>query len=221
MDLSALSLQELHQLQAELRKAVKAKKEKNKKYSRKIPKALLPEQVEALLGKINVKCPTGLRNRVMFECMARAGLRVSEVVNLTPDHIDLENGWIHVQHGKGDKDRDVPIPDSLRKWLEKWLQSRPESGWLFATSNGKPIMPRYLNQVLERLSKRSGVYLRDGAKKKPVHAHVLRHTAATYWLNQGLNLREVQELLGHANIGTTQVYTHVRPETLKKKLKNL
>lgn len=185
----------------------------------KLPKVLSREDVEKMLKVPNVKCPTGLRNRVALQVMYRAGLRVSEVVNLSIDDLDLKKGYIYVQQGKNSKDRYVPIDEETVAWLKRWLEIKPESEYLFCTLNGGKLSDRYLREVCYRISEKAGIYVNDNHKKKKVNPHVLRHTYATELLEEGFNIREVQQVLGHENLNTTMIYTAVRPESLAMKIK--
>jgi len=194
-----------------------------KRRAKKLPKALNPQQVEKLLAPIKIKCSTGLRNKTILLVMLKAGLRVSEVTNLTPADVDLSKGMILVQQGKGGRDRVIPIGEELMEWLNRWDETRPSGAQYFfcAVNKGTQLLPRYINQVLERLSNESGVFIQDGAKQGPVHAHCLRHTYATNLLEQGVNIREIQELLGHSSVSTTQIYASVNMVHLDAKIKAL
>ncbi len=200
-----------------------------KRQAKKLPKVLSDEQIEKLISALNKDYPTGsgrrnitnLRNRVMFETMLRAGLRVSEVCNLAPADVNLVRGSIYVQLGKGSKDRKVVIGPTLISWLEKWAEVRPESEYFFSTAKGTRVAPRHLNAVLHRLSEETGVTIRDGREDKSVHNHLFRHTYATNLLDNGVNIRAVQELLGHSSLSTTQKYTHVNMSNLDAQIKAL
>ena len=191
---------------------------------RKLPKVLTQRQIEALFATFNVKCPTGLRNRVVCEVLYRCGLRISEACNLTPADVDLQEGFIYVQCGKGKKDRYVPLDPETIAWLKRWEAIRPkESDWYFcnirSTSYGNQLSPVNIRQVLERKSEQSGVFIQDGKTKTHVTPHKLRHSFATELVEEGFSLPEVQELLGHSSIQTTSIYTHVRPEKLAAKIR--
>jgi len=185
----------------------------------KLPKVLSREQVQQLLGRISTRYPTGLRNRVALELMYRAGLRVSEVCNLSPTDVDLEQGFITVQQGKGGKDRVVPIDPQLAEWCRLWIEKRQPSEYFLCTHKGTKLSDRYLRQVCERLSRKAEVYLNDNRQQKPVHPHTLRHCFGTELVEEGFTLPEVQQLMGHASIQTTTIYTHVRPEALAAKIR--
>lgn len=190
---------------------------KNKPH--KLPKVFKREDIKRLMAAINIKAPTGLRNRVALEIMYRAGLRVSEVCNLSIDDIDIKHGFIYVQQGKCKKDRVVPLDPSLAEWCKRWLAIRPNSEYFITTLKGGKVSDRYLRQVCARLSHKTGIYLNNNHKKKPLHPHTLRHCFGTELIEDGFTLPEVKELLGHASINTTMVYTHIRPETLATKIR--
>jgi site-specific recombinase XerD len=191
---------------------------------RKLPKVLTQRQVEALFATFNVKCPTGLRNRVVCEVLYRCGLRISEVCNLTPADVDLQEGYIYVQQGKNKKDRYVPLDPETITWLKRWEAIRPkESDWYFCNIRkeyyGNKLSPVNIRQVLKRKSEQSGVFIQDGQAKTSVTPHKFRHTYATELMEEGFSLPEVQALLGHSSIQTTSIYTHVRPEKLATKIR--
>ena len=182
--------------------------------ARRLPEVLERQEVAKLLSAPNIRCLTGLRNRVALEIMYRAGLRVSEVCNLAPRDIRWRSMEVVVRHGKGDKDRVVPFSSELLVWLERWRDKRPpEARTFLCTLSGTPVIPRYLQQVAKRCASRAGL--------DPTHVtpHTLRHCYATELLEEGFTIREVQQILGHANVGTTQIYTHVRPAELRAKIR--
>ena len=185
----------------------------------KLPKVLSRADVEKMLKVPNIKCPTGLRNRAALQLMYQGGLRVSEVTNLSIDDLDLENGYVYIQQGKNSKDRYIPINDETAEWCNRWLEIRPASDYLFCTLKGDKISERYLREVCYRISEKSGVYVNDNHRKKKVNPHILRHTCATELLEEGFNIREVQQVLGHENLNTTMIYTAVRPESLALKMR--
>jgi integrase/recombinase XerD len=192
-----------------------------------LPVTLTPEEAEALLATVNSACTTGLRNRTMLQVMLGAGLRVSEVVALRGTDVDLQKGTVRVNLGKGGKGRVVPVDGSTLQWLQAWAGKRKELGLngrhaFFpgiregATGrgdreHGQALTTRYLQGLVPTLAAAAGI-------EKRVSPHTLRHTYATGLLDRGFNIREVQELLGHANVQTTQVYTHVNPEELRAKV---
>ena len=187
----------------------------------KLPKIISRDQAAKLLSLLNTKCPTGLRNRVALQLLYRAGLRVSEACNLAVTDVNVQEGYVYVQQGKGRKDRVIPLDPETIEWCIKWLERKPSSEYFFCTLKGGKLSDRYLREVCYRLSKKAGVVLSDNHKQKPVHPHTLRHCFATERLEEGFLINEVQELLGHSSITTTMVYTQVRPEHLKKKMRLL
>lgn len=198
-------------------------KKVNHRKPQKLPKVLTSHQVQKLFDSFNVKCPTGLRNRVLCEVLYRCGLRISEACDLQVADVDLQEGFIYVQEGKGKKDRYVPLDEETTTWLKQWESIKPKSDYFFCNIRreykGDRLSPVNVRQVLDRKSKQAGVYIQDGREKVAVTPHKLRHTFATELIEEGFNIREVQELLGHASIQTTSIYTHVRPEKLATKIR--
>ena len=189
-------------------------KRKRRPARKRLPLVLDREEIGKLLAVPNVKCPTGLRNRVILETMWNGGLRVSEVVNLRPSHIRWQSAILEVHDGKGGRDRNVPVGNGTLGWLRACKERRPRSRWFFCTLQGGKLLPRYLQQLVKRLAHKAGL---EQAEK--VTPHVLRHSYATALLDEGFSIREVQELLGHASVATTQIYTHVRPADLAAKVR--
>lgn len=186
----------------------------------KLPKIIDQKSVKKMLSQINTSCPTGIRNYAIVIMMYRAGLRVQEVCNLGLSDCNFETGLIYVQQAKGKKDRYVPLDDDIEKSLQAWLIVRPESHFVFCTLEGGRLMQRYIREVCYRISEKAGVFIQDGAVKKPVSPHKLRHTFLTEVLREGTaNIREVQELAGHSSLNTTMVYTHVVMDELQGKIK--
>jgi site-specific recombinase XerD len=188
----------------------------------KLPKIIDQRSVKRMLQQINITCPTGIRNYAIVMIIYRAGLRVSEVCKLTVPDMNFENGLIYVQRAKGrkgGKDRYVPMDNDIVKACQEWLKVRPESDYFFCTLEGNILNQRYIREVFYRISKKAGVYIQDVDKQKPVSPHKLRHSFATEILEEGdCNLRELQELLGHENISTTQIYTHVAINKIQEKI---
>ena len=196
--------------------------EKKKRKPQRLPKILSKEDVQKLLDSFNCRYPTQLRNRAIVQVFYRCGLRNSELCNLALDDVKIdgpEDGFIYVQLGKNSKDRFVPLDAETIAWLQKWEAIRPESDWYFCTLKGGQISPHYIRDVFERKSKKMGIYIQDGRKKKHPHPHIMRHTCATEMLEDGLTIREVQEILGHKHIQTTGRYLSVRPQALAEKIK--
>ena len=185
---------------------------------RRLPVVLERSDVDQLLISPSCRYPTGLRNRVVLEVLAYAGLRVSEVVALRGGDIAWDSRMLEVRGGKGGKDRVVPLRQGTVGWLTAWQACRVNRGLtgtatFFCTLKGGPLSVRYLQQMVKRMAKRAG--LEQAASVTP---HTLRHTYATGLLDDGFNIREVQLLLGHSSVATTQIYTHVRPLVLAEKI---
>jgi len=179
--------------------------------SHRIPGVLKVTEVEKILAAIDTGGPLGLRDRALFELIYSCGLRISEAVELTLDRVFLKERLIRVQ-GKGDKERLVPMGEHARNWLRRYLdEARPQLA-------RRPVASLFLNRRGDGLS-RKGMWkrFREIAAAAGVDAkvHTLRHSFATHLLEGGADLRAVQELLGHADISTTQIYTHVDSEELK------
>jgi len=184
---------------------------------RRLPKALSIEQVGALLDAAGVgEGAVPLRDRALLELLYSTGARISEVVGLDVDDLDLEVGQVLLR-GKGSKERVVPVGSFARDAVQAYLvRARPELG-----SHGRGTPALFLNTLGRRLSRQSGwAALRHAADRAglttPVSPHTLRHSFATHLLAGGADVRVVQELLGHASVTTTQIYTHVAPETLRE-----
>lgn len=176
---------------------------------RRLPKTVTTEDVQKLLRKPNRKAPTGLRNYCMMLLMYRSGLRVSEVVGLQCGQVDWKQGQIRVI-GKGDNERVIPLESWVMESLEVWKKIKPKAKNFFCTLDGGQLNRRYINAMLERYSKRAGI--------DHINPHALRHTYATELLGDGFNIREVQQVLGHADLSTTMIYTHVNPIELRTKI---
>jgi site-specific recombinase XerD len=189
------------------------------KVSRPQVNFLEAEEVERLLNAVDTSNPIGLRDRAVMELLFSGGLRVSELVNLDIDHINTGRGEFMVR-GKGQKDRPVFISPTAADWIERYLASRKDpakplfihySGSQDAAEDG--MYQRLTVRSVQRLVKR---YAKSAGITKDVTPHTLRHSFATDLLVNGADLRSVQGLLGHANISTTQIYTHITDPQLKK-----
>jgi integrase/recombinase XerD len=183
---------------------------------RSLPKALSESEVEALLRAPEIEQPAGLRDRAMVELMYAAGLRVSELVSLPAAAVNLRQGVLRVR-GKGNKERLVPMGEEAQHWLERYLaQSRPQLAGkrqlepLFLSRSGEPLSRQQFWTTVKKLAVRAGI---DAARVSP---HGLRHSFATHLLNHGADLRALQMLLGHSSLSTTQIYTLVAREGLKR-----
>jgi integrase/recombinase XerD len=184
------------------------------KLPRSLPKTLTEADVERLLAAPAVDEPLGLRDRAMLEVLYASGLRVSELVTLKTPQISRDMGVVRVL-GKGSKERLVPLGEEALGWLERYLrESRPAllgqrvSDALFVTARAAAMTRQSFWHLIRRYSLQAGLH-------KPISPHTLRHAFATHLLNHGADLRAVQMLLGHADISTTTIYTHVARERLK------
>jgi integrase/recombinase XerD len=185
------------------------------KLPRSLPKSLTEEDVELLLNAPDVETPLGMRDRTMLEVLYASGLRVSELVNLSVAQVSLDMGVTRVM-GKGSKERLVPLGEEALDWVKRYLaEARPAllsgklSDALFATQRGEAMTRQMFWYLIKKHAKHGGLH-------KPLSPHTLRHAFATHLLNHGADLRVVQMLLGHSDISTTQIYTHVARERLKK-----
>jgi integrase/recombinase XerD len=176
---------------------------------------LTEAQVEALLEAPDVSTPLGLRERTMLELMYASGLRVSELVTLKLVELSLNDGVLRIT-GKGSKTRLVPFGAQARQWLERYLKdvrgiilNGQVDDALFVTGRGAPMTRQMFWVIIKKHAAKAGI---DG----PLSPHTLRHAFATHLLNHGADLRVVQLLLGHSDISTTQIYTHVARERLKR-----
>jgi integrase/recombinase XerD len=182
---------------------------------RSLPKSLSEAQVEALLEAPDIGAAEGFRDRVMLEVLYATGLRVSELVGLPIAAVSLDMGVVRVL-GKGAKERLVPLGEEALDWIGRYLRGprnelldRQQSEALFVTRRGGPMTRQAFWLRLKRHAAVAGI-------RSAVSPHVLRHAFATHLLNHGADLRVVQMLLGHADISTTQIYTHVARERLKQ-----
>jgi len=185
----------------------------------KLPKVLSRQDVAKLLNAPDVNTFCGLRDKIAMLFMYRAGLRVSEVCNLTVDDVDMEKGFIFVQSGKGDKDRVVPMDPELSEWCRKWIAVRPVSDYFICTQKGTRVLERFFKKVVPRYAKQAGVYIRDGKEKKTPSCHTLRHCCLTELIEDGFTIQEAQAIAGHSSIITTAKYLWARPEALARKMR--
>lgn len=184
------------------------------KTARKLPKVLSEEEVNKLLD-INLNNDFDYRNKAMLELMYSSGLRVSELINLTVNDVDLKNSLVRI-FGKGSKERIVPLNDYATEALNNYiLYHRPklfkqkESNYLFLNNHGNQMTRQGFFKTLKKITKEKGI-------KSELSPHTLRHSFATHLLKYGADLRSIQELLGHSDISTTQIYTHITNEMLEK-----
>jgi integrase/recombinase XerD len=181
----------------------------------RVPKVLSEAQVEALLAAPDVGTPLGLRDRAMLELLYASGLRVSELVGLATVRVGLQEGVLRVV-GKGSKERLVPFGGEAQTWIERYLAEAREvilggqrSDALFVTARGGAMTRQMFWSLVKRHALTAEI-------RAPLSPHTLRHAFATHLLNHGADLRAVQLLLGHADIGTTTIYTHVARERLRQ-----
>lgn len=188
---------------------------KGPKLARRIPEFLFYDEMEMFLSPFDLNDPVGLRNRAMFELMYACGLRVSEVAALRVSNIDLRDDVLHIT-GKGDKQRIVPFYELAKELLIRYLQEVREA-WVgskkhdivFVNQRGDGLTTRGIQYLMQKHADALGMNVR-------VHPHMFRHSFATHLLDNGADLRLVQELLGHSSLSTTQIYVHVSQERLKQ-----
>jgi integrase/recombinase XerD len=185
------------------------------KLPRGLPKSLTEADVDALLAAPDTATPLGLRDRAMLELLYATGLRVTELVTLASAQLSADAGVVRVM-GKGSKERLVPVGEEALDWLARYQrEARPEllagrvSDALFVTQRAAPMTRQMFWTLVKRHALQAGI-------RKPISPHVLRHAFATHLINHGADLRVVQLLLGHADVSTTQIYTHVARERLKQ-----
>lgn len=188
----------------------------NVKISRKLPDVLSFEEVDKILNMPNVDEIAGLRDKAILELLYSSGLRVSELINLKINDLFFEEEIIRV-FGKGSKERVVPMGSSAINWIKKYLiNSRPflenkirSQNFLFLNRRGTKLSRMFIWQIVDKYSKQAGI-------QKEVHPHIFRHSFATHLLEGGADLRAVQEMLGHSDISTTQIYTHIDRNYIKQ-----
>lgn len=182
-----------------------------------LPKAISPQAVEQLLEAPDTTTPLGVRDRTILELMYATGLRISELVNLKLSDMHLTMGFIQTM-GKGEKERIIPLGEIASQWLDHYLdgarvylqdQSAETSEYVFLNSRGKGLSRQGIWKKVKQLALEAGI-------DQNVTPHTLRHSFATHLLENGADLRMVQELLGHADISTTQIYTHITKTRLKQ-----
>ena len=185
------------------------------KLPRSLPGSLTEEDVQALIDAPDVLTPRGLRDRAMLETLYASGLRVSELVSLNFSQLNQDAGVLRVL-GKGAKERLVPVGEEALDWIRRYLEegrgallAGRTSEALFVTARGQGMTRQAFWNLIKRYTAASGI-------RKQVSPHTLRHAFATHLLNHGADLRVVQMLLGHSDISTTQIYTHVARERLKE-----
>ena len=184
------------------------------KQSKTLPKSLNEEEVENLLNAPNIDLDQGLRDKAMLELLYACGLRVTELVSILLTELSINDGVIRVT-GKGSKTRIVPLGEEAMSWINKYiaharaqLLKEKKSKFLFVTNRGDAMTRQTFWHIIKKYAFTAGI-------QKSISPHVLRHAFATHLLNHGADLRVVQMLLGHSDISTTQIYTHIAKERLK------
>ena len=184
------------------------------KIGRSLPKSLTEEEVEALLAAPAVSDPLGNRDRTMLEVLYATGLRVSELVNLRYSQVNLNQGVIRIL-GKGNRERLIPLGEEAVRWLNEFTRTargeillERQTDYLFPTRRGDRMTRQAFWHIIKRYARKAGV-------DRELSPHTLRHAFATHLLNHGADLRVVQMLLGHSDLSTTQIYTHVARERMK------
>jgi integrase/recombinase XerD len=185
------------------------------KIGRSLPKSLTEEEVESLLGAPAVGDPLGNRDRTMLEVLYATGLRVSELVNLRYSQVNLNQGVIRIM-GKGNRERLIPLGEEAVRWLNEFARAargeillERQTDYLFPTRRGDRMTRQAFWHIIKRYARKAGV-------DRELSPHTLRHAFATHLLNHGADLRVVQMLLGHSDLSTTQIYTHVARERMKE-----
>lgn len=179
------------------------------KLDKMLPKFLTEQEMVTFIEAPSLKSVSGRRDRAILETLYSTGIRVSELVGLNVDHVDLIGNVAKVA-GKGKKERLVPIGDKALDAIRDYVQNRKhKSGALFLNKNGTRLSDRSVRNIVNK-------HITAASLAQHVSPHVLRHSFATHLLNRGADLRSVQELLGHVNLSTTQIYTHVTTDRLKE-----
>lgn len=186
------------------------------KLEKRLPAFFYEEEMAKLLQAIDTTTPLGQRNKALLEFLYATGVRVSECSGVRLTDLDFATG-VALVRGKGRKERYVPFGTYAKRAIQvyindgrkKLLNGQPDHTYLFVNHRGRPLTPRGIRHILEKLIEKAGM-------TQQIHPHMLRHTFATHLLNQGADLRTVQELLGHSRLSTTQIYTHVSSEFLQK-----
>jgi integrase/recombinase XerD len=185
------------------------------KVAKTLPEILTLKEIEQILEQPNLQTPLGMRDRAMLEMLYATGMRVSELTHLPTHQVNLEGGYV-LLYGKGSKERIVPLGSEAMKWVTQYLKTareilakRKESLSLFINRSGKGMSRQGFWKNLKDYGRRAGL-------RKRITPHLLRHSFASHLLERGADLRSVQMMLGHVDISTTQIYTHVTGERLKK-----
>ena len=185
------------------------------KVAKTLPEILSLKEIEQILEQPNLQTPLGMRDRAMLEMLYATGMRVSELTHLPTHQVNLEGGFV-LLYGKGSKERIVPLGSEAMRWVALYLKGArgalskgKESAFLFINRSGKEMSRQRFWKNLKDYAKKAGLH-------KRISPHLLRHSFASHLLERGADLRSVQMMLGHVDISTTQIYTHVTGEKLKK-----
>jgi integrase/recombinase XerD len=185
------------------------------KIGRSLPQSLTEQDVDALLAAPKVSEPLGHRDRAMLEVLYATGVRVSELINLKLGQINLNQGVLRIV-GKGDRERLIPLGDEAQDWIREFMEGprgeillERQTEYLFPTRRGDRMTRQAFWHIIKRYAKKAGI-------SKKLSPHTVRHAFATHLLNNGADLRVVQLLLGHSDVSTTQIYTHVARERMKE-----
>ncbi len=183
------------------------------RFAKELPNALTVDEIDRIFGVVNIETWEGVRDRAMLELLYASGLRVSELVGLKKEDVNLEQNFIVVRAGKGGKDRMTLIGESAKKWillyLEKGLDRLQVNEYFFVTRRNKPMTRQGLWLKIKEYALKAEI-------TKQVYPHIFRHSFATHMLEGGADLRAIQTLLGHSSITTTEIYTHVCTDFLKE-----
>jgi integrase/recombinase XerD len=183
---------------------------------RRLPKHILTaEEVERILAQTGLHGEIGIRDRAILESLYSTGIRRSELIHLKLYDVDTRNGTVMVRQGKGQKDRMVPLGARAGRWIDRYNEEvrpsliiEPDEGWLFVHEYGEPFRKNRLTDLVKKYIEASGV-------GKPGACHIFRHTMATLMLDAGADIRHIQAILGHRQLSTTEIYTHVSIQKLK------
>jgi integrase/recombinase XerD len=185
------------------------------KIGRSLPRSLTESEVDALLAAPETSDPLGHRDRAMLEVLYATGLRVSELINLRQSEVNLNQGVLRIR-GKGDRERLIPFGEESQRWIREFMMGprleillERQSEYLFPTRRGERMTRQAFWHIIKRYAKKADIEAR-------LSPHTLRHAFATHLLNHGADLRVVQMLLGHSDLSTTQIYTHVARERMKE-----
>ena len=183
--------------------------------TRRIPEVLTLDELTTLYATPNPGCLTGLRNGCMLRLMGNVGLRVSEVCGMQIGDLDWQSGRLKIRHGKGGHQRMLWVSDEDLQLLHTWRAQRPvPASYVFSTLKGGPVRTKYVREMIKRVARRAGL-------SETIHPHRLRHSFATDIYKQTMNIRLVQRALGHADLSTTMIYTHIHDPEVEDAIKNL